>query len=78
MTNSFLVFSCFRYSCLATSHVAFFVLRGLLGPFWRVLPRTLLYIPMSFLLLNDINDLLFQTANDLQDSQTCTTVHLCH
>jgi hypothetical protein len=32
MMNSFLIFFCFPCYPLATSHVAFFLLRGLLGP----------------------------------------------
>lgn len=49
------------------AHDAFFLLRGLLGPpFWRVLLRTLLYIPMSFLLLNDTNDLLFRNGERIK------------
>lgn len=38
----------------------------------------LLYIPMSFLLLNDTNDLLFRTVNELQDSQNmhCGAFHV--
>lgn len=61
------------------THDAFFLLLGLLGPpFWRVLLRTLLYIPMSFLLLNDTNDLLFRTANELQDFRNmhCGAFHV--
>lgn len=71
MMDSFLIFFCFScFSLHHFTHVAFFPLRGLLGPLLAcVLLRTLLYIPMSFLLLNDTHDLLFRTVNELQDFQ---------
>lgn len=59
LMNSFLVFFYISCSPFITSRVAFLLLRGLLGPFWRALR----YIPMFFLLLNE-----FRTVNELQGS----------